>query len=152
VKSRMRDFITLLFQLVTLTVYLSILRYLILCYSRCFYGFLTEEESRNLLETEGQWLLRMDKQGFIITEATGINEDGTTSVTNYRLTYECGNFYLGSTVFAKLSHITELFPMELAHCSSPYFAICHGGHPSYYAHGDSSDRGYVWGKLISCIK
>jgi hypothetical protein len=118
---------------------------------RCFYGFLTEEESRNLLETEGQWLLRMDKQGFIITEATGINEDGTTSVTNYRLTYECGNFYLGSTVFAKLSHITELFPMELAHCSSPYFAICHGGHPSYYAHGDSSDRGYVWGKLISCI-
>jgi hypothetical protein len=106
---------------------------------------MTEEESQILLETEGQWLLRMDKDGFIVTEATSINEDGTASVKNHRLTYECGNFYLNGTIaLEKLAHVTEIFPMEMAHHSSPYFALCYDGHPTYFGYEDSSDRAYVW--------
>ncbi len=112
---------------------------------------MSEEESQKLLEQEGQWLLRMDRDGFIITEATSINDNGSVNVKNYRLIYDCGSFYMNGRSFAKLAHVTEEFPMELAYCASPYFAICYNAHPSYYSDGGDHGYGY-WRSLISTIQ
>lgn len=98
---------------------------------------MSEEESQRLLEQEGQWLLRMDRDGFIVTEATSINENGSANVKNHRLRYECGSFYMDGKTYTKLAHIMDLFPIEMAYQSSPYFAVCYHGHPSYFDNADN---------------